>query len=187
MKGLADELRDGPYVVIDGIDGRAHYMALPPSLDLSLFPVGAIGRGEQQSRSQLYRSTHRFYGRGWYLSHRAALAQLRGGGIDEPERIVGAHVRRLEALRRVPASLSASRMECGGSRPTLCRARSSTIDADSGVSNFDSIAICRLKSKRTPWAPHGSAANWSMGQLNRHRMASALQYDVLRLSANCFS
>src|SRR3546814_10820147 len=29
-KGLADELRDTGYLVVDGVDGRAHYVHLPP-------------------------------------------------------------------------------------------------------------------------------------------------------------
>ncbi len=41
-KGLADELQDRGYLVIDGIDGRAHYVALPTGADLSAFPTGGV-------------------------------------------------------------------------------------------------------------------------------------------------
>ena len=33
-KGLGDELHDQPYLVVDGIDGRAHYLKLPTGADL---------------------------------------------------------------------------------------------------------------------------------------------------------
>jgi type IV secretory pathway VirD2 relaxase len=41
-KGLVDELTDQGYLAVDGIDGRAHYVTLPPREALAGFPVGAI-------------------------------------------------------------------------------------------------------------------------------------------------
>ena len=41
-KGLADELNDRGYLVVDGIDGRAHYVRLPVGADLTALPVGGI-------------------------------------------------------------------------------------------------------------------------------------------------
>lgn len=41
-KGLADELNDRGYLVVDGIDGRAHYLTLPAGADLSALPMHAI-------------------------------------------------------------------------------------------------------------------------------------------------
>ncbi|WP_399685485.1 DUF3363 domain-containing protein, partial [Xenophilus sp.] len=41
-KGLADELQERGYLVLDGIDGRAHYVALPAGAELEQFPVGAV-------------------------------------------------------------------------------------------------------------------------------------------------
>lgn len=41
-KGLDDELHDRPYVVVDGIDGRAHYLKLPAGTDLAGLPIGGI-------------------------------------------------------------------------------------------------------------------------------------------------
>ena len=38
-KGLADELYDRGYLVIDGIDGKAHYVALA---ELEQYPLGAV-------------------------------------------------------------------------------------------------------------------------------------------------
>ncbi len=99
-KGLADELNDRGYLVIDGIDGRAHYARLPVGADLAALPVGGIvemkSAGRERSvdrniagivRDGLYRS----------VDH---LVQLRQQGVADPQAGVDAHVRRLEALRR---------------------------------------------------------------------------------------
>ncbi|TGN57961.1 DUF3363 domain-containing protein [Pseudomonas aeruginosa] len=58
-KGLADELRDRGYLVIDGVDGKAHY-----------------------------------------VDHHLAVAQGQAVPGRDPQEVVAAHVRRLEALRR---------------------------------------------------------------------------------------
>lgn len=41
-KGIVDELSDRTYLVVDGIDGRAHYVRMPPQTDLSEFPLGSV-------------------------------------------------------------------------------------------------------------------------------------------------
>lgn len=41
-KGLADELYDKGYLVLDGIDGKAHYVALPAKTELEQYPAGAV-------------------------------------------------------------------------------------------------------------------------------------------------
>lgn len=41
-KDLSDELNDRGYLVVDGIDGRAHYVKLPAGIDLAALPVGGI-------------------------------------------------------------------------------------------------------------------------------------------------
>jgi type IV secretory pathway VirD2 relaxase len=41
-KGLADEMRDVAYLVVDGLDGRAHYAKLPAGTELSRFPIESI-------------------------------------------------------------------------------------------------------------------------------------------------
>lgn len=99
-KGLADELNDRGYLVVDGIDGRAHYARLPVGADLEALPVGGIvemkSAGRERSvdrniagivRDGLYRSADH-------------LVQLRQEGAADPQAGVDAHVRRLEALRR---------------------------------------------------------------------------------------
>jgi len=94
-KGLADELYDRGYLVVDGADGKAHYVALPPKTELAQYPMGAVvevkGSTDVRKADQtiaalatdgLYRTDHH-------------LAIAKG----QPE-VVAAHVRRLEALRR---------------------------------------------------------------------------------------
>jgi len=41
-KGIADELSDRAYLVVDGIDGRAHYVRMQPGADLPDFPLGSV-------------------------------------------------------------------------------------------------------------------------------------------------
>ncbi|MGB4926784.1 MAG: relaxase/mobilization nuclease and DUF3363 domain-containing protein [Giesbergeria sp.] len=99
-KGLADELNDRAYLVVDGTDGRAHYVGLTVGTDLAELPMGGIVEvhavgGERAvdrniasvMREGLYRTADQ-------------LVQLRREGNQEPQTVVDAHVRRLEALRR---------------------------------------------------------------------------------------
>ncbi len=99
-KGLADELNDRGYLVVDGIDGRAHYVRLPVGADLTALPVGGIvvvkATGGERAvdrnimgvvREGLYRAAEH-------------LIQLRQAGASDPQAEIHAHVRRLEALRR---------------------------------------------------------------------------------------
>jgi hypothetical protein len=97
-KGLADELHDRGYLVIDGVDGRAHYVRLGKSEDLADFPVGGIAEVRcnvarradanivEISRAGVYRVE----------DHRRAIESREAN----PDGYVAAHVRRLEALRR---------------------------------------------------------------------------------------
>ncbi len=41
-KGLADELHDRGYLVIDGVDGKVHYVALNTRDELANYPTGAV-------------------------------------------------------------------------------------------------------------------------------------------------
>ena len=101
-KGLADELYDKGYLVIDGIDGKAHYVALPPRSELEQYPTGAVVevKGSTDVRAAdrniaalsvdgLYRTDH-------HLAH----TQGQATPDRDPRDVVAAHVRRLEALRR---------------------------------------------------------------------------------------
>ncbi|MBP2845593.1 relaxase/mobilization nuclease and DUF3363 domain-containing protein [Dickeya oryzae] len=101
-KGLADELHDRGYLVIDGVDGKAHYVALNARDEPANYPTGAVvevhGSAEVRAADKniaalasdgLYRTDHHL-----------AIEQGRAKPGRDPQEVVAAHVRRLEALRR---------------------------------------------------------------------------------------
>ncbi len=99
-KGLVDELNDRAYLVVDGIDGRAHYVRMPVGTDLTELPMGGIvevhpaggERGVDRNIAGVARE-----GRYRTADH---LVRLRQEGNLDPQTAVDVHVRRLEALRR---------------------------------------------------------------------------------------
>ena len=101
-KGLADELNDRAYIVIDAVDGRAHYVALPVGSDLTALPVGSIVATGTMTEHAADRNISRLAEAGLYrVDHHLARIRAQGATLErDPEEIVAAHVRRLEALRR---------------------------------------------------------------------------------------
>jgi type IV secretory pathway VirD2 relaxase len=100
-KGLAGELHDREYVIVDGVDGRAHYVALPMGTDLGEIPVGGIVEARIATVRAADRNIAALVDKGLYRTDRH-LTQLRArptAGRD-PEAVVSAYIRRLEALRR---------------------------------------------------------------------------------------
>lgn len=102
-KGLADELADRGYLVVDGVDGRAHYVTLPERADLANYPVGGIvevrsAEGPRVADRTIARTAdnHGIY----RVDRHLAEARLDAKAGDDPTAFVAAHVRRLEALRR---------------------------------------------------------------------------------------
>lgn len=99
-KGLADELTDAAYLVVDGVDGRAHHVALPARTDLTPWPVGGIVEVRATRERSADRAIAALSSDGLYRVDRH-LSQLRTQSQKaDPEEIVAGHVRRLEALRR---------------------------------------------------------------------------------------
>jgi type IV secretory pathway VirD2 relaxase len=101
-KGLADELYDRGYLVIDGIDGKAHYVALPVKAELEHYPAGAVVevRGSADVRPS-DRTIAALAVEGVYrTAHHRSVAMTHGPASRDPDEVVAAHVRRLEALRR---------------------------------------------------------------------------------------
>lgn len=99
-KGLHDELLEQPYLVIDGLDGRAYYVTLSAGSDLADIPVGSIvacqpaplgraadGHIQAAARDGIYQAS----------SHRAS---LQAGRHPRAEEVLTACTRRLESLRR---------------------------------------------------------------------------------------
>ncbi|MGQ0588338.1 MAG: relaxase/mobilization nuclease RlxS [Sphingosinicella sp.] len=100
MRGLSDELRDRHYLIVDGIDGRCHYVAIGKGEAVEPLAEGAIVR--IASRGGGVRQADRTI---------AEVAAANGGRYDvdahlrhDPgasQAFAETHVRRLEAMRRL--------------------------------------------------------------------------------------
>ncbi len=101
-KGLADELHDRGYLVVDGLDGKAHYLALPARAELADYPIGGLVETRSLSEPRTVdRSITALAADGLYRTdHHLALARSQAVEGQDPEALVERHVRRLEALRR---------------------------------------------------------------------------------------
>jgi type IV secretory pathway VirD2 relaxase len=109
-KGLADELTDRPYLIVDGIDGRAHYLRLASMAEIEDLPTGAVvevgpaklmSRRSDQTIARLAAENDGIYSPSRHLAEaRDAALGARTPGAFDAEAYVEAHVRRLEALRR---------------------------------------------------------------------------------------
>jgi type IV secretory pathway VirD2 relaxase len=101
-KGLADELYDKGYLIVDDIDGKAHYVALPPRTELEQYPVGAVVEVKGSATIRAADKTIAAVAAdGLYRTdHHLAIAQAQSQTDRDPSEVVDAHVRRLEALRR---------------------------------------------------------------------------------------
>ena len=97
-RGLHDELNDGHYVMIDGADGRVHYVALNPKQDMDDLPMGAVVevrpaaglKPADRTIAEVARGNGGLYATD---AHHAADPRVSADYVQ-------AHVRRLEALRR---------------------------------------------------------------------------------------
>ena len=101
-KGLADELHDKGYLIVDGTDGKAHYVALPPRSELEQYPTGAVVGVKGSADVRVAdRNVAALAVDGVYRTdHHLAVAQGQATPDRDPRDVVAAHVRRLEALRR---------------------------------------------------------------------------------------
>lgn len=101
-KGLADELNDRGYLVVDGLDGKAHYLALPARAELADYPIGGLVETRSLSEPRAVdRSIASLAADGLYRTdHHLALARSQSSDGHDPDALIERHVRRLEALRR---------------------------------------------------------------------------------------
>ena len=101
-KGLADELHDKGYLIVDGIDGKAHYVALPPRAELEQYPAGAVVevKGSTHVRTADRNIAALAVDGVYRTDQHLAVAQGQTTPDRAPREMVAAHVRRLEALRR---------------------------------------------------------------------------------------
>lgn len=101
-KGLADELYDKGYLIVDGTDGKAHYVTLPPRAELEQYPTGAVV--EVKGSADVHAADRNIAALAvdgvYRTDHHLALAQGQATLDRDPREVVAAHVRRLEVLRR---------------------------------------------------------------------------------------
>jgi type IV secretory pathway VirD2 relaxase len=100
-KGLVDELHDRGYLVVDGIDGRAHYLKLPAGTDLAELPIHGIVEARPSGQEKPVDRHIANVARDGLYKTADHVVQLKRANDRDPRSTVGAHVRRLEALRRV--------------------------------------------------------------------------------------
>mgnify|MGYP001075180318 FL=1 len=99
-KGLDDELHDRPYLVVDGVDGRAHYLKLPAGTDLAGLPVGGIVEARPAAQERAADRNILAVARDGIYTTASHQAQLAQASDRDPQATAEVHVRRLEALRR---------------------------------------------------------------------------------------
>ena len=100
-KGLDDELRGSGYLIVDGVDGRAHYVRLATLEqvdDLRPNEIIRVARAEIRPADRTIARLAAEHG-GIYDPERHRSELVRSGAA-EPDAVVEAHVRRLEAVRR---------------------------------------------------------------------------------------
>lgn len=101
-KGMADELYDRGYLVVDGTDGHAYYVALNAKVELEQYPVGAVveARGSAEFRAADKNITALAVDGLYRTDHHLTMAMAQATPTRDPKEVVDTHVRRLEALRR---------------------------------------------------------------------------------------
>ncbi len=101
-KGMADELYDRGYLVVDGTDGKAHYIALNAKVELEQYPVGSVveARGSAEIRAADKNIAALAVDGLYRTDHHLTMATTQATPTRDPKEVVDAHVRRLEALRR---------------------------------------------------------------------------------------
>jgi type IV secretory pathway VirD2 relaxase len=101
-KGLADELYDRGYLIVDGTDGKAHYVALPPKTELEQYPMGAVVevRGASGVRAADKTIAALAIDGVYRTEHHLAVIKGKAAPGRNPGEVALAHVRRLDALRR---------------------------------------------------------------------------------------
>jgi hypothetical protein len=101
-KGMADELYDRGYLVVDGTDGKAHYVTLNAKVELEQYPVGAVveARGSAEFRAADKNIIALAVDGLCRTEHHLTVAKAQAKPERNPKEAADAHVRRLEALRR---------------------------------------------------------------------------------------
>lgn len=101
-KGLADDLRDSGYLVIDCVDGKTLYVTLSARDEPANYPTGSVVEVKSSAEERAAdRNIVGLASDGLYRAdHHLAIEQGRAKPGRDPQEVVASHVRRLEALRR---------------------------------------------------------------------------------------
>ncbi|HVZ27385.1 MAG TPA: DUF3363 domain-containing protein, partial [Rhizomicrobium sp.] len=97
-RGIANEDRDGHFVVLDGLDGRAHYAEIPEATDPAIGPGAVVAFGSAEPKSRKVDLTVADIAAANNGRYSPALHQRFDPNASAA--YVTAHVRRLEAMRR---------------------------------------------------------------------------------------
>jgi type IV secretory pathway VirD2 relaxase len=99
-RGLHDEMKDGHFIMIDATDGHVHYVALDSRQDMEDLPMGAVIE-VQPATSGLKPSDRTIAEVAWGNDGLYTAQAHHAVDPNASEAFVEAHVRRLEALRRL--------------------------------------------------------------------------------------
>lgn len=99
-KGMGGELHDKPYLVVDGIDGRTHYLKLPAGADLTALPINGIVAATSSGQEKAVDKSIATASRDGVYRTGEQLMRLKAMNRRNPQATVDVYVRRLEALRR---------------------------------------------------------------------------------------
>ena len=101
-KGFVNEIEEQPYLAIDGLDGRAHYVKIGRHTELAALPKNGIVEVQRAPQSRASdRTIASIAEDGIYRTDRhLELARSGDEAPLDPQPFVQGHVRRLEALRR---------------------------------------------------------------------------------------
>lgn len=100
-KGLHDEIADRGYLLVEAMDGKHHYLAMPSNAPLADYPAGGIVSVRSSTQRIVDRNILAASRDGLYRVE-AHLEDVRSSpppGVD-PSEFIQSHVRRMEALRR---------------------------------------------------------------------------------------
>lgn len=155
-RGLADEHRDRHYLVIDGIDGRAHYVPIGRGDVVEPLPSGAIVeivpsrrgfRDVDRTIIEIAARTDGYYSVDLHLRH----------DPSANEAFAESHVRRLEAIRRAsggPERDADGRWRIGPDHQARVEAYEARVVHDRPVD------VRLLSSAPLEQLPHANAATW---------------------------
>jgi type IV secretory pathway VirD2 relaxase len=164
-RGIAHEDRDGHFVVLDGLDGRAHYAEIPETADPAIVPGAIVSLGNDDQKSRRVDLTV------------AEIASVNNGRYSpalhqrfDPSAspaYITAHVRRLEAMRR-QAELVERHADGAWTIPSGHAERGLAFDRSQGRHGESVSLLSPVKLERLI---HAEARTWLDQQLTAERPA----------------